>query len=185
MFLDARRIPRNTELDFVVCIIGGGVAGITMARELIRAGIQSCLLESGSLRRERRTQQLYSGENLSRIYEDDGDSFKDYLRISRSRFLGGSSNCWGGWCRPFDELDFKRRPWIPYNNGWPFSKSELLPFYARAHEVVQLGPFEYEPHFWQEAVGNPDFRLLPLDDGVHPVLPNSFCSLRSSGKLRA
>lgn len=174
MFLDARRIPGNAELDFVVCIIGGGAAGITIARELIRAGIKSCLLESGSLRRERRTQQLYDGENVSRIYEDDGGSFKDYLRITRSRFLGGSSNCWGGWCRPFDELDFKRRPWIPHNNGWPFAKAEMLPFYARAHDVVQLGPFEYDPDFWQEAVGNPDFRLLPLDGGMVHTLVSQF-----------
>lgn len=174
MFLDARRIPGNTELDFVVCIVGGGVAGITLARELLRAGIHSCLLESGSLRRERRTQQLYSGENVSRIYDDEGGSFKDYLRITRSRFLGGSSNCWGGWCRPFDELDFKRRPWIPHNNGWPFSKSELLPFYARAHEVVRLGPVEYDPQFWQEAVGNPDFRLLTLEGGIVHTLVSQF-----------
>jgi choline dehydrogenase-like flavoprotein len=164
VFLDARQFSSDTQLDFDCCIIGAGMAGITIARELIDKRIRVCLLESGSLRRERATQRLYEGDNVSQIYANDGDNFKDYLTISRSRYFGGSSNCWGGWCRPFDELDFKKRDWVPHGNGWPFAKSELLPYYARAHKVLKIGPFQYDPKFWQNAIGNPDFRIVPFDD---------------------
>jgi choline dehydrogenase-like flavoprotein len=174
VFLDARRIPKGADINSECCIIGGGVAGITIALELHRAGVQTCLLESGALRRERQTQNLYAGENISQIFDDDGGSFKHYLRISRSRYLGGSSNCWGGWCRPFDDLDFKKRAWIPNNHGWPFSKADFEPFYMRAHDVLKLGPFKYDPTFWQDAVGSPAFRVLPLTDSVLHTLISQF-----------
>jgi choline dehydrogenase-like flavoprotein len=164
MFEDARKISDGTQLKFDCCIVGGGMAGITIALELIGNKVSVCLLESGSLKRNRATQQLYQGENVSQIYEDDVDNFKNYLRISRSRYFGGSSNCWGGWCRPFDEIDFKKRDWVPHSNGWPFAKSELMPYYARAHKVLKIGPFQYDPRFWQDAIGNSDFRIVPFDD---------------------
>ena len=34
-------------IETTVCIIGGGVAGITLAREMDKRGIETCLLESG------------------------------------------------------------------------------------------------------------------------------------------
>ncbi len=173
MFMDARKIPTGTEIDTDICIIGAGAAGITIARELIHSGLRVCLLESGALKRERATQKLYEGKNVSEIYEDNGGSFEQYLEITRSRYFGGSSNCWGGWCRPYDEIDFKERPWIPYS-GWPLSKSDLLPYYARAHKVLKLGPVEYDPLFWQEAIRDPDFRVMPLADGPVETLISQF-----------
>jgi choline dehydrogenase-like flavoprotein len=121
------------------------------------------VLESGSFKRERSTQDLYAGRNISQIYEDVGDSFQEYLRSTRCRYLGGSSNCWGGWCRPYDEIDFMKREWVPHS-GWPISRTELLPFYEKAHKVLKLGPFDYDPRFWQEAVGSRDFRILPFNE---------------------
>jgi choline dehydrogenase-like flavoprotein len=183
VFLDARKISRDAELQFDCCIIGGGVAGITIARELMGKKLRIGLLESGSLRRERGTQNLYVGDNRSQIYDGDGGSFKDYLSITRSRYFGGSSNCWGGWCRPFDELDFKKRSWIPYCSGWPFLKEELLPYYARAHKVLKLGPFEYDPEFWQQAVGNSDFRLAPFESGAVTTLISQFSAPVRMGRV--
>src|SRR5207344_412923 len=92
----------------------------------------------------------------------DGGSFRDYLRSTRSRYLGGSSNCWGGWCRPFDDVDFAKRDWVPHS-GWPISRSELLSFYERAHKVLQLGPFNYDSAHWQAAIGSQHFQTVPFD----------------------
>jgi choline dehydrogenase-like flavoprotein len=39
-----------------------------------------------------------------------------------------------------------------------------LPFYEKAHKVLKLGPFDYDPRFWQEAVGSQDFRILPFNE---------------------
>jgi hypothetical protein len=173
VFEDARKIPNRTHLDFDCCIVGGGMAGITIARELIGIKISVCLLESGSLRRNRETQQLYEGENISQIFKDDVSNFNNYLSISRSRYFGGSSNCWGGWCRPFDEIDFKRRDWVPHS-GWPFAKSELMPYYARAHRALKIGPFEYDARFWQDAIRNSDFRIVPFDNEAVQTMISQF-----------
>lgn len=162
MFLDSRDVPAGKELEFDLCICGGGAAGLSLALELVASGLRTCLLESGAFVRERRTQDLYRGRNVSAVYADGGGSFQDYLRSSRSRFLGGSSNCWGGWCRPYDDIDFSRRSWVPHS-GWPITRGELQPYYERAHQVLQLGPPTYDPRFWSGALGAAALRVLPLD----------------------
>ncbi len=56
----------------------------------------------------------------------------------RSRFLGGSSS------------------------GWPFGRSELTPYYERAHRILKLGPPNFAPDFWEAAIGRSDVRRIPL-----------------------
>jgi len=81
----------------------------------------------------------------------------------RSRFLGGSSNCWGGWCRPLEDFDFASRPWVPYS-GWPFSKSELEPYYERSHAILRLGPKTFETDYWVDAIGRGDVQTAAFDE---------------------
>ncbi|MFN5098879.1 MAG: FAD-dependent oxidoreductase, partial [Burkholderiaceae bacterium] len=45
MFIDTRQINDGKALIVTVCIIGGGVAGLTIARELEQAGVDTCVLE--------------------------------------------------------------------------------------------------------------------------------------------
>ena len=47
MFIDTRSVEQGVAVSTTVCIIGAGVAGITLAMELERAGIDCCVLESG------------------------------------------------------------------------------------------------------------------------------------------
>ena len=136
MFIDTRTVEHNTVIETTVCIIGGGVAGITLALEMSRAGVDTCMLESGGFGPDDETRDLYRGENVGLPY-----SFADG---SRSRYFGGSSNCWGGWCRPLDPWDFEKRDWIPHS-GWPFGLEELAPYYARTHELLKLGPQNFDP----------------------------------------
>ena len=72
---------------------------------------------------------------------------------TRVRFFGSATNHWGGYCLPFDEIDFEARDDFPHH-GWPFPKSHLEPWYTRAQEVCQLGPYEYNPARW-DAPGVP------------------------------
>ena len=58
MFIDARTLPRDTELRADVCIVGAGAAGITLARELIGTHLDVCVLESGGLDLDPATQDL-------------------------------------------------------------------------------------------------------------------------------
>ena len=36
------------------------------------------------------------------------------------------------------------------DSGWPVTREDLDPYYARAHELLQLGPYEYEPSYWTQ-----------------------------------
>ncbi|MCX4149894.1 MULTISPECIES: FAD-dependent oxidoreductase [Paraburkholderia] len=156
MFIDTRTVEHNTVIETTVCIIGGGVAGITLALEMSRAGVDTCMLESGGFGPDDETRDLYRGENAGLPY-----SFADG---SRSRYFGGSSNCWGGWCRPLDPWDFDKRDWIPHS-GWPFGLDELAPYYARTHELLKLGPQNFDPAYWEREIGRHDVRRIPLATG--------------------
>jgi len=155
MLIDTRQIMDGKALIVTVCVIGGGVAGLTLARELERSGVDACVLESGGLEPDDATRDLYRGRATCIDYQ-----FADGCR---ARFLGGSSNCWGGWSRPLDAWDFEQRDWIPHS-GWPFGLEEMIPFYERAHEVLKLGPTNFDPSFWEQSIGRRDVRRLPLDN---------------------
>src|SRR6185437_2775960 len=94
MFIDARRLDDASSIEAEVCVIGGGVGGITLALEFEKRRIRTCLIESGGFAADEATRDLYRGESIGLPY-----LFADGCR---SGFLGGSSNCWGGWCRPLD-----------------------------------------------------------------------------------
>lgn len=139
MITDARSIPAGTTLQSEICIVGAGAAGITLARAFIGSPFRVVLLESGGMQYEQETQDLYKGQSVGRSLPD--------LTISRLRYFGGTTNHWGGWCLPLDAIDFEPRDGLPYH-GWPFPKAHLDPWYKRAHEVCQLGPYDYRPSSW-------------------------------------
>jgi choline dehydrogenase-like flavoprotein len=153
MFVDAFCLDDEFHIETKVCVIGAGVAGITLALELEGRGVKTCLVESGGYKSEKANRDLYRGESVGLPYR-----FADGCR---SRYLGGSSNCWGGWCRPLEEDDFLKREWIAYS-GWPFERSELDPYYDRSHAILHLGPVNYDPAFWAKAIGRKDVRRHPV-----------------------
>jgi len=134
-FVDARRLPPGTVLETDILLIGGGPVGISLALALKDSGRSVILLESGGMEFEAATQALYEGPETGTPYLP--------LNASRMRFLGGSTNHWGGWCRPLDRIDFEARDWLAHS-GWPFGRDALEPYYARAQELVEAGPFVYD-----------------------------------------
>ncbi len=132
MILDLEAVGRQTfEAD--VCIIGAGAAGITVARQLAAGGATVVLLESGGMGLEPEVQELSGGESVGHDYS---------LERSRLRYFGGTTNHWEGYCGPLDEWDFQARAWVPHS-GWPIERNELVPYWRQAHDVLDLGPFEY------------------------------------------
>src|SRR5262249_57109114 len=110
-FIDARTLPSGTALTPDLAIVGGGPAGISLALALADSGHDILLLESGGQNFDSEVQSLYKGaeSGVSYVALDGG----------RLRWFGGSSNHWGGWCRPLDAIDFQVRDWVPHS-GWPF-----------------------------------------------------------------
>jgi choline dehydrogenase-like flavoprotein len=139
MFVDLRVVPDGTEIAGEICIVGAGAAGITLARELNGSGLVCVLLESGGTEFDSQTQELYAGDNIGRPFSD--------LITCRLRYFGGTTNHWSGWCMPLDPIDFEKREGVPHR-GWPFERPELEPWYRRAQDVCQIGPFSYAPDDW-------------------------------------
>ena len=146
MFTDARNLPDHTTLEADLAIIGGGVAGITLARTLAGNKTRVCVIEAGGLEFDPQVQSLYDGENAGIDYSTSQ---------TRMRFFGGSSNHWGGYCRPLDPIDFETRDWVPFS-GWPFAFDELTPWYEPAAEIVQIAPGHFnDSRYWQQQTGEP------------------------------
>lgn len=155
MWIDARSHSNGQTFDTTICIVGGGPAGLTLAMELARHGIDIVVLESGGIEPDAATTGLLRGTSRGLDYE--------FGIGHRSRFLGGGSNCWGGMCRPLENNQFETRAWVP-DSGWPFGSEELQPYYQRAHRILQLGPFDFDAEGWVRAINRPFVRRLPLDD---------------------
>lgn len=125
-----------------LCIVGGGAAGITLARELSGTSSRVILLESGDVDARASTRALSEGTSVGAPYRA--------LDACRVRALGGTTHVWGGWARPLDEDDFQSRDWIP-DSGWPFSFDDLNTAYARAHEICGLASNDYDVGRWRGA----------------------------------
>lgn len=150
MLVDARGLLGDEVIEAEICIVGGGPAGITLAREFAGQDVRVCMLESGGLEFDEQTQTLCEGPA-------DGDPYHS-LREVRRRQLGGTANLWdtrltdsqlGFRSAPLDEIDFEQRDWLPYS-GWPFGKSHLDPFYQRAQVTGGFGPYVYDGAAWED-----------------------------------
>lgn len=138
MLTEFQEVESSSVLNTDVCIVGGGAAGISIARELIDADFSVLLLESGGMTLDPKIQRLYLGTNTRNDFS---------LHATRIRMLGGTTNIWGGWCAPLDPIDFESRGWVP-DSGWPISLEDLLPFYHRAQPLFELGAYRYDVADW-------------------------------------
>ncbi len=140
MFIDFKLAESPKEYDCDICIIGTGPAGISIAREFIGSNTTICLVESGNYAADSDTQALYKGETHGLPHTA--------LDTCRLRFLGGSSNCWNGWCAPFDDYDFTAKPWVPHSN-WPIDNQDLSPYYTRSGIACEVGPHDFSDRYWK------------------------------------
>jgi len=134
--VDAAGAEAVTGQLFDVCIVGSGPAGITLARRLAATGAKVALLEGGGVDESDQSQALYQGANVGRPYFP--------LDGCRLRFLGGTSNHWGGWARELDAHDFEVNPANPMS-GWPISKADLDPYTAETVDILDLPPLAPAP----------------------------------------
>ncbi|MGC3947907.1 MAG: GMC family oxidoreductase [Chryseolinea sp.] len=161
MFVDCRKLQNEDILYTKICIIGGGPAGIALAREFKNQNTPVAVIESGGLKPDAVAAQLGEGET-------EGDPFAA-LRDMRHRQYGGMSNRWnvqmhlgriGVRYMPADRIDFERRDWVP-DSGWPISYDHLIPFYERASQFCQSGTMDYEATSWE----TPDARIIKFPSG--------------------
>ena len=157
---DLRSLGAGATLDADLVIVGGGPAGLTIAREFFGTSTRILILESGLLQEDPRITDLNTVESIgepkgaarvrSRIKWHGSRSWSAESQGYgvRCRVLGGSSHAWGGKSAPFDQIDFAARDWVPYS-GWPFGLETLYPYLDRAADVLDLGPGCYDDRLWE------------------------------------
>ncbi|HSR69578.1 MAG TPA: GMC family oxidoreductase [Acidobacteriota bacterium] len=124
-------IQEGQLLEFDLCIAGAGAAGISMALQLEGSGLKIALLEGGGLNPPPFSDQHpFHGRNVGREYSLIG---------TRLRYFGGTTNHWGGWCRPLDPIDFERRSHSDLS-GWPLTRQDLDPAYREACRLCEIDP---------------------------------------------
>jgi choline dehydrogenase-like flavoprotein len=127
---------KNKDYEYVV--VGSGPAGLTVAQNIATEDKKVLLIEGGGWSYSEQSQQNYEGE----VIGDDVYSVK----TSRLRFFGGTSNHWGGMCRPLDTIDFTR---------FPIEKGDLDPYLSRASAILEI-----EGMFNKDIIINEDFKQV-------------------------
>jgi len=143
MISDGHEIADGTTLECDLVLVGGGLAGLALAREFVGKPVRVVVLESGGEEPEPESQALCEGAALLRDGAGGTNDLGGYLTESRLRCLGGAGNIWGAKCARLDESDFLERAWFP-GSGWPFARAELDPWYERACECLQIESFQYD-----------------------------------------
>jgi hypothetical protein len=155
LIIDARDVSNGKTVSSDICIVGAGVAGLALASELRDRKFRVSIIECGGIEPDKPTQALFWGESIGQPYFP--------LASTRACGYGGTSHRWlinllngqlGVRLRGMDSIDFEKRDWVPYS-GWPLSKSDLIPYYRRAHAMCKIGPYTYDSGDWQEPSRTP------------------------------
>ena len=156
MFANLTALEDGAHTDF--CIIGSGPAGLTIARKLAEAGKKVFLCEGGGEEISEESQDIYKGEVIKGEYYP--------LDISRLRFLGGSSNHWGGSCINFEDYDFKAKKASP-RGAWPINADDLNPYKNEASEILDVKPVPESVKL--DMAGDYDWVIDKISHGRLPI----------------
>ena len=152
----------DSSFEADVAIVGGGPAGLTIAREFFGTSTRVLILESGLLDETPEHAALNEVESIGeprtdaqkrkRIAFHGAQSLTWSHNVQpygvRCRGLGGSTQAWAGKSAAFDEIDFAIRPWVPHS-GWPITRASLDPYLDRAADALNLGPNCYDDGLWK------------------------------------
>lgn len=154
-------LPDTGDLTCDVLIVGGGPAGLTVARGLDGRRLDILIVESGGAGETPEAEALNEvvaspdtwSEAQARRRRDYHTALTQHWDHDRQGFgvrcrgLGGSTAAWAGKSAAFDEIDYARRDWVP-NSGWPIAPAEVDSALDRAAHLLNLGPNCYDDGLW-------------------------------------
>lgn len=122
LLTELQSLPPKTTIRSDICIIGGGIMGLALAREFVSTPFSVVVLEGGGEAIDRENQELFK-------LESRGERMLNPPHVARTMAIGGSSHCWGGWNRPFVEK---------ITREWPVTHEELNGYHQRVNEILDL-----------------------------------------------
>ena len=136
MFID---FERATDLPFApdICVVGAGIAGLTLVSALRQTGLKVLVLEGGGLTHEPRSQSLFESEM------DFAGAVNEGVGNGRFRVFGGSGTRWSGKCVPLAAHELSAGSTID-GVGWPIEISILASYYDQLEAMLGLkgSPFD-------------------------------------------
>jgi choline dehydrogenase-like flavoprotein len=129
MHIDLDEVSDRVQFESVVCIVGGGIAGLLLARSLASRGIDVHLLEAGGHALEPRSQEMYNVQMEGRHH--------DGATNGRFRVFGGSSTRWGGQLLPYTSDIFTPPPGAP-SAAWPLGTRDVEPYYSELRKIMHV-----------------------------------------------
>jgi choline dehydrogenase-like flavoprotein len=171
MLVDTAAWVPDDFLQFEVCIVGSGPAGITLARGISRAGLWVCLLESGGHKPTEEAQNLNAGA----VDAADGyleRTLRDAVGSLVAPPISGITRCAVNTAGTFATCRWMKSTssaatGLP-ESGWPFGRREIQHFYERAQQVSGIGQFDY-----RSGLGNLGQKTASLANGKDRVGPLS------------
>ncbi len=157
-FKNANEIDEGESLDYDVCIIGSGAAGIAVAKEFSESNISVIMLEAGGIDFEDELQTDYT-YNAVNGREGEWD-------FTRTRQWGGTTSVWYGRCTKLKPIDYEKRDWVP-NSGWPIGPAEVEKFNGRALTTLQVShQHAIDSAYWQKSETVNAFNSNDIDANV-------------------
>jgi len=128
-----------------VIIVGSGVAGTILARQLLASGdVEVTMFEAGPEfkagdRRIWLDHMLGSSDTYAPFVDDPRDE-NEWFGLRRSRLLmkGGTTNHWGGLTPRFKPEDFELKSRTGFGVDWPIGYDDMAPFYAQAEVLLGI-----------------------------------------------
>ena len=171
-----------------ICVVGSGPAGITVAWLLQKAGLKVTLIDGG---RDLGLDWQASWPDKVKLYNGTADGLfasnePDFLILpyggnsngawERERVYGGTSVHWGGQSRPLDPITFEARPGFP---GWPITRRDLDPCYAKAAAFCKLHSADFSAEYWAGVLGAEVPRLAGFDTEMYQFIGSNYLNFAS------
>jgi len=158
MFSD---FERATDIQFApdICVVGAGVAGLTLVSALRQSGLKVLMLEGGGLLHEPRSQSLFESE------VDFAGEVNIGVGNGRFRVFGGSGTRWDGVLIPLAAQELSAGPTMN-GIGWPINNTVLAPYFDRLDTMLGLKGSPFDASCYQVA-GRTTPTLAADDDTLY------------------